>query len=206
MSNGKLNRRTPGAKPADAKDREARVAAAVRELEKIGAAFTVAEVAEKAGVSRATIYRDSRLRDVIGARGDVPRPVDPLIHARLTTRHQALKTKNQELRRQVQETEQSWEDMRDRAHTAEHKVKQLEVQLQSAERRASSLAAQLARGIASASPGTGLAQVAAQLGPDSLKRARRQLALALHPDQYGHDAAAAALATEILKTLNSLAD
>lgn len=205
MSNGKSNRRTPGAKPGDPKDRVARVATAVKELEKIGAAFTVAEVAELAGISRATIYRDSRLRDIIGARGDVPRPVDPEIHTRLTSRHQALKSKNQELRRQIQETEQSWEDMRDRACNAEQRLKQLELQLQQSERRANSLAAQLARGIGS-SAGASMTQLAAQLGTDALKRARRQLALALHPDQYSHDAAAAALATEILKTLNSLAD
>lgn len=180
--------------------------AAVKELEKIGAAFTVADVAERAGISRATIYRDNRLREIIGARGDVPRPVDPVIHARLTTRHQAIKSKNQELRRQIQETEQSWEDMRDRVTHAEHRVRQLEQQLLISERRANNLAAQLARGIGSSPTGANITHVAAQLGPEALRRARRQLALALHPDQYSHDSAAATLATEILKTLNSLAD
>ncbi len=187
--------RTRGVKPADPDARAQRVAAAVRDLERIGAAFTVADVAERAGVSRATIYRTAALRELIGARGDCARPVDPALHARLTTRHDALKTKARDLRRQLTDVERGWEEMRERALTAERR-------LQAAEKHLAALAAQQ-RSANGTGSGT-LAGAAARLGPDAMRRARRQIAAVLHPDLFTQDPAAAALATELLKSLNAL--
>ena len=184
--------RTRGVKPHDPEARARRVASAVRDLERIGAAFTVADVAERAGVSRATIYRTPALRDLIGAKGDCARPVAPEVHERLATRHEAMKAKARDLRRRLTESEQGWEQMRARAVTAERR-------LQAAERQIALLAAQHA-----ATGDVSLAHVAARLGPEALRQARRQIAAVLHPDLFAQDPAAAALATELLKSLNAL--
>ncbi|MDQ2800408.1 MAG: TetR family transcriptional regulator [Armatimonadota bacterium] len=185
--------RTRGAKPQDPDARAARVKTAVRDLQKIGAAFTVAEVAERAGISRATLYRCADLRALVGAKGDGPRTVDAAVHEKLEGKHAALKTKARDLRRRLADAEEGWEEMRERARTAEGK-------LAAAERRAETLAAH-ARGV-----GGSLGAVAIKLGPDEMRRARRVLARALHPDLFAQDAATAALATEMLKTLNALAE
>jgi len=186
--------RTRGAKPQDPDERTVRVKAAVRDLERIGAAFTVAEVAERAGISRATLYRSPDLRALVGAKGDGPRTVEGAVHEKLCARHDAQKAKTRALRRELAEAEASWEEMRDRARTAEAK-------LAAAERRADALAAQARGGI-----GGSLGTVSIQLGSEEMRRARRVLARALHPDLFAQDSSTAALATELLKTLNALAE
>ena len=134
------------------------------------------------------------LRDLVGCKGDCARPVAPEIHDKLAARHETLKTKARDLRRRLSESEQSWEEMRERAVTAERR-------LQAAERQIALLAAQ---GPASAHGNGSLAGVAARLGPEAMRQARRQIAAVLHPDLYAQDPAAAALATELLKSLNAL--
>ncbi len=186
--------RARGPKPNDPDARAARVAAAVRTLEKIGAAFSVADVAERAGISRATLYRSPALRALVGAKGDGPRTVDAALHEKLSVRCAALKAKANTLRRRLAESEASWDEMRERARLAEQK-------LAAAERLTESLASQ-SRG----SAGGALGAVAARLGPEERRRARRILARALHPDLFAQDQATAALATELLKTLNALAE
>jgi len=186
--------RTRGAKPQDPDQRAMRVKAAVRDLERIGAAFTVAEVAERAGISRATLYRSADLRTLVGAKGDGPRLVDAALHDKVCARHEAQKAKTRALRRELAETEASWEEMRERARSAETK-------LAAAERRADALAVQARGGI-----GGSLGAVSVALGPEEMRRARRVLARALHPDLFAQDGATAALATELLKTLNALAE
>lgn len=166
----------------------------MRDLERIGAAFTVAEVAERAGISRATLYRSPDLRALVGAKGDGPRTVEGAVHEKLCARHDAQKAKTRALRRELAEAEASWEEMRDRARTAEAK-------LAAAERRADALAAQARGGI-----GGSLGTVSIQLGSEEMRRARRVLARALHPDLFAQDSSTAALATELLKTLNALAE
>ena len=186
--------RTRGAKPQDPQARCAAVAAAVRALQKIGAAFTMSDVAERAGISRATLYRSTELRALVGAKGDGPRVVDAAVHDKLAAKHTALKAKNRDLRRQLTDAETGWEEMRDRAKTAEQK-------LSASERRANALAAQARDGA-----GGALGNLAAHLGTEELRRARRILARALHPDLFAQDPATSALATELLKTLNALAE
>jgi len=191
----KVNERTRGVKPKDPDERAAHVAAAVRTLQKIGAAFTVAEVAERAGLSRATIYRDQNLRALVGAKGDGPRTVDADLHAKVCARHENQKAKARDLRRQLADSERSWDEMRERALAAERKLAE-------AQRRVQILESQ--------NNGAGpnaplLTTVAARMGPESRRRARRLLARALHPDLFAQDADAAALATELLKEVNALA-
>lgn len=186
--------RTRGVKPKDPAERNASVAAAVRALEKIGAAFTVADVAERAGVSRATIYRSPELRALIGAKGDGARTVGADVHAKICARHEASKAKARDLRRQLADSERSWDEMRERALTAERR-------LADAQRRIQTLEAQTENGSA-----TPMAAVATQLGPDAMRRVRRLLARALHPDLFAQDPAAALVATELLKTINSHAE
>lgn len=190
-----VSERTRGVKPKSPDERAANVAAAVRTLEKIGATFTVADVAERAGLSRATIYRDQKLRSLVGAKGDGPRTVDADLHAKICARHETAKAKARDLRRQLADSERSWDEMRERALTAERKLSE-------AQRRLQILEAQ--------NNGAGpnaplLATVAARLGPEARRRARRLLARALHPDLFAQDADAAALATELLKEVNALA-
>jgi len=186
--------RRRGAKPQDPEAREARVKAAVRDLTRIGAAFSVADVAERAGISRATIYRNDALRALVGAKGDGPRVVDAALHDTLAARHDKLKVKARALRRQLAELEASWDEMRERARSAEAK-------LETAERHIKLLAGQ-----SRSTHADTLTAVAARLGPDERRRARRALARALHPDLFAQDAPAAALATEMLKTLNALSE
>ena len=186
--------RARGAKPHDRDARRLRVKTAVRELERIGAGFSVADIAERAGVSRATIYRSQELRDLIGAKGDGPRTVDAALHEKICARHESQKAKTRDLRRQLAELEASWTEMRERARAAEQK-------LAAAERRIERQAAQMRGGT-----GGALSSAAAHLGPEERRRARRILARALHPDLFAQDTAASALATELLKTLNALAE
>ncbi len=197
MNNGSVKTkeiRARGAKPHDPALRRQRVGTAVRELEKIGAAFSVADVAERAGVSRATIYRSQDLRDLIGAKGDGPRTVDAALHEKICARHEAQKAKVRALRREYADLVASWDEMRERAKVAETK-------LAAAERRIELQAAQVRGGT-----GGALEAVAARLGPEERRRARRILARALHPDLFAQDTAASTLATELLKTLNALAE
>ena len=186
--------RARGAKPQDPEARRRLVQAAVRDLERIGAAFSVADVAERAGVSRATIYRSQELRELIGAKGDGPRVVDAALHEKICARHDSQKAKVRALRRELAELERSWDEMRERAKTAEMK-------LAAAERRIEQQSAQMRGGA-----GGALDAVAARMGPEERRRARRVLARALHPDLFAQDIATSTLATELLKTLNALAE
>lgn len=188
--------RTAGAKPKDPQQRAAQVAAAVRALEKIGAAFSVADVAERAGLSRATIYRSDTLRAIIGAKGDGPRTVPADLHEKLAEKHLAAKTKARTLRRELAELEQSWQEMRERATGAERRLAEAERKLKMLE--------SVAGGRSPLS--TPLAGIGAQMSADERRQARRQLARALHPDLFARDAPTQALATELLKLINSLAE
>lgn len=188
--------RTCGAKPKDPQERAAQVAAAVRALEKIGAAFSVADVAERAGLSRATIYRSDALRAIVGAKGDGARTVPADLHEKLAERHQATKSKARSLRQELRELEQSWQEMRERALSAEGRLAE-------AERKLRLLANPINARHGNA---TTLAGIGSQMSADERRQARRQLARALHPDLFARDAATQALATELLKLINSLAE
>jgi hypothetical protein len=183
-------------KPKSPEERATRVAAAVRTLEKIGATFTVEDVAERAGLSRATIYRTPQLRALIGAKGDGQRTVAADVHAKICARHESGKARVRDLRKQVADTERAWEIMRERALVAERRVAEAQQRVQSLEIQMNGA------GSAGTAP---LAAVAMRMSPEAIRRARRLMARALHPDLFTHDDEAAALATELLKMVNGLA-
>jgi len=171
---------------------------AVKELEKIGAAFSVADVAERAGISRATIYRNQKLRDLVGARGDGARAVDADTHAGVCAKHQTLKSKARELRRRLSEVEKGWEEMRERAVDAEHRLRIAEQRVQSLNKRLTSTT--------QAHSTVSLSHLAGEIGAEGMRRARRKLAQVLHPDLFTSDPAVAAIAGELLRAVNEVVE
>jgi AcrR family transcriptional regulator len=185
------------------------------------------DVAERAGISRATLYRDAGLRDLVGARGDGPskRPVDRRDYDALQEKAESLAQERRALRRTLRGLEQ-------RVQAAELLVDELKAEARAAnrdrkasERLGGDAAAKIekeayaegfaagvraaaqrgggsARGASSASGE--LLSVASRLPKASLQAARRTLARQLHPDLFTQDPAAAMLATELLKQINTL--
>lgn len=218
--------RTPrrrGRRPADADQRRAAVEAALEALESARVPFTMADVAERAGISRATLYRDVGLRALVAGRGDSPakRPVDARTLVRLTRERDAARAERSEARTALREALREIEALKERvaALVRENEGRRQEQRFH--EEVASDTdrirndayaegflagtraAAQRAGSRHGGSPG--LAAAAARLPKPAILSARRTLARALHPDLYAEDPAAAVLATELLKELNELA-
>lgn len=217
--------RRRGRRPGDADERRARVERALVDLEACRVPFTMADVAERAGISRATLYRDAGLRDLVGPRGDGPRarPVDAKTHDDLRARADALAAERRELRRALRAAQKE-------ARNAEARLDELEAAAADAERaarasgrmgnaaqerakteayaegfRAGARAAQQPGGSGrGAQSETNLLAVASRLPRPALVSARRALARALHPDLFASDPAASLLATELLKQINAL--
>jgi len=94
-------RRRRGRRPADATERQKKVREALKELEATGVPFSMQDIAERVGVSRATLYRDTGLRNLIGARGDGPdaRPVDYKAHATICPELETVQAEKMELQK-----------------------------------------------------------------------------------------------------------
>lgn len=217
-------RRRRGRRPADARARRASVEGALRELEQLRLPFTMQDVADRAGISRATLYRDAALRDLIGSRGDGPvvRPVDARVAAKLQQSAEELTRERAALRRELKETKKRVEELLERCAALERENQDRLRSAQAAasgggdedRARADAYAEGFAAGTRAAMqrggtrPGMGgaggLAIAAARLSRPSVVSARRNLARALHPDLFANDPATQVLATEILKQLNSL--
>jgi len=213
-------RRRRGRRPADAQERRKTVEAAIQELEGLKLPFTMQDVADRAGISRATLYRDAALRDLIGSRGDGPRvrPVDGKVADRLQKTAAELLSERNALRREVRETRKRIDELLERCAELERNARPTEASEPSeiekvrtaayAEGFAAGTRAAIQRG--GTRPGMvssgGLAVAAARLPRPSVVAARRILARALHPDLFANDPATQVLATEILKQLNSLAE
>ena len=192
------------------------------------------DLAERAGISRATLYRDAGLRDLVGAAGDGPgsRPVNAADYRKLAERVEALAEERRVLRRQLRETEKGLVDANERIDklVEENRDRMREARgaatAASAEGGAPGNAAAekirtdaFAEGFAagarayqqrSANAGRGggaadLISVAARLPRPAMLAARKTLARALHPDLYVNDPATALLATELFKQINALA-
>lgn len=217
------DRRRRGRRPADANQRRVRVLAALQELEQARVPFSMQDLAERAGISRATLYRDATLRDLVGSRGDGPpaRPVDYRAHQALKRRCGEVSTERNALRREVVDMKRRLAELEERCQALQRenldRMRMAQASGDDAERirtdayaegftagmRAASNRAGGARGETTAS---GLLAAAARLPRPAVVAARRTLARALHPDLFARDPAAALLANEILKQLNSLAD
>ena len=214
--------RRRGRRPQDAGVRRQRVLQALEELTSARVPFTMADVAERAGMSRATLYRDAGLRDLIGNRGDGPpaRPVDARAHEALRGRSETQAEDLRKARRSLREAERRAKDAEARADRLEADATE-GARAERAQRlsgaagermRAEAYAEGFAAGAQAArrggsgrGPDAHLLSVAARLPRPALLAARRTLARALHPDLFAKDPAAALLATELLKQLNSLA-
>lgn len=212
-------RRRRGRRPADARERRSAVEAAIKELESLKLPFTMQDVADRAGISRATLYRDAALRDLIGSRGDGPsvRPVDARVAAKLQKTSAELLSERNALRREVRETRKRMDELLERCAELERERPKAASEPNDADRvRAEAYAEGFAAGTRAAMqrgatrPGVpntgGLAVAASRLPRPSVVAARRTLARALHPDLFANDPATQVLATEILKQLNSLAE
>lgn len=222
-------RRHRGRRPGDAEERRRRVLSAIADLESVRIPFTMTDVAERAGISRATLYRDAGLRDLVGAQGDGPakRPVDRRDYDLLQQKAEALAKERRDLRRALRGLEE-------RVQAAELLADELKAEARAANRdrrsserltgdaaetlRKEAFAEGFANGVrAAAQRGGGgavrggassssgeLLTVASRLPKASLQAARRTLARQLHPDLFTKDPAAAMLATELLKQINAL--
>lgn len=218
------DRRRRGRRPADANQRRTAVLKALSELESARVPFSMGDVAERAGISRATLYRDATLRDLVGARGEGPeaRPVDSRQFAELRTRVETLSREQRRLKALLRHSETRAMEATKRAALLEEENEKYAKATQGqpltneeVERiRKESYAEGFTAGAQSAAqrsgnrPGAGgansLAAVAIRLPRASLVNARRTLVKQLHPDLFTSDPAAALLATEILKQLNAL--
>jgi regulator of replication initiation timing len=216
--------RRRGRRPVDPRARRERVAKALQELESLNLPFTMQDVADRAEVSRATLYRDAALRDLVGSRGDGPkvRPADSRSVAQLESERKSLLSERRALRRELDETKRRVTELLERCADLEREQRErpaaAEKPSQSESERiraqayadgfsAGTRAAMQRGGTRPGAPGAGgLSIAAARLPRASVLAARRTLARALHPDLFAQDPATQLLATEFLKQLNSLAD
>ncbi|MDX1933159.1 MAG: hypothetical protein SFU56_11180 [Capsulimonadales bacterium] len=217
--------RRRGRRPADAGIRRQAVEKAIADLTEGGVPFSMQDVAERAGISRATLYRDANLRDLVGAAGEGPalRPVTGREYDQLKERAETLAREQRRLKLALRQAE-------DRARAAEQRVMELTDAHSERERagrnaqepptnaeleqaRKEAYADGFAAGVRAAGPrggvgagrsGSELGAVAARLPKAALLNARRTLVRALHPDLFAQDPAAALLATELLKQLNAV--
>ena len=221
MPEGFSDLRRRGRRPADAAQRKAKVLEALRGLESTGVPFSMQDVADRVGVSRATLYRDATLRELIGAKGDGPpvRPVDFKIHEKLRGEVEALRSESRELRRNLKDAEKERKALQERIATLQSENSERMYAQRAAEAltdgvenvRQEAYGKGFQAGMASASRGGrggagGLMVAATRFPKATLATARRTLAKAIHPDLFADDPAAHLLANEILKQLNSLTD
>jgi hypothetical protein len=184
------------------------------------------DIAERVGISRATLYRDANLRDLIGDAGAGPsvRPVTGRDYEQLREKVEIQAKEQRRLKLALRQAEE-------RARTAEQRVIELTDQNFDFERAARNAQEQptnaeleqvrkeayadgFAAGVRASGPrGSGasagrstsgeLGAIAARLPKAALLNARRTLVRALHPDLFAQDPAASLLATELLKQLNA---
>ena len=226
--------RRRGRRPADAAERRARVLSALAELTESRTPFSMADVAERAGISRATLYRDAGLRDLVGTSGDAPpnRPVTIRDYEQQKAQSAKLATERKTLRKSLRDAgeikaglERVIEKLEAKvavyaAHFAKNAAQDTDAVRKEAFAEGFSQGVRTAMGqrgagAGGARPGNvpgantaasgSLASVAAKLPKSEVQAARRDLARVLHPDLFVGEPATAALATELLKQINALA-
>ena len=193
----------------------------------------MADVAERAGISRATLYRDAGLRDLVGNIGDSPptRPVTIRDYEKKIVETAKLLAERKTLRKQLRDAGEVKAGLEREIEKLEKKVAIYAAHIDNGAGqntdtvRKEAFAEGFAQGVrtamgqrgggaSGARPGAipvgggagSLASVAAKLPKTALLAARRNLARVLHPDLFaGEDTATVALATELLKQINALA-
>jgi regulator of replication initiation timing len=218
-----LRRRGP--KPRSIAELTEKVDASVRALRQTGIPFTIQDVADHSGISRASLYRIEGLRQRIGTHGDQPtsRPVSSrelnLLRRELDSvreeRSTAVKENRRlqiELNRAVRRIDELMLDSTEKLQAAKSAEEKAESAVSDrdgifAEGFQAGLraASQKGRGMAPAAGSEDLNVAAARLPRAAMLKARRTLALAIHPDLFHDNPAAQVLAGEIFKLLNQLA-
>ena len=218
-----LRRRGP--KPRSITELTEKVDASVRALRQTGIPFTIQDVADHSGISRASLYRIEGLRERIGTHGDQPssRPVSSrelnLLRRMLDSvreeRSTAVKENRRlqiELNRAVRRIDELMLDGTEKLQAAKSAEQKAETAVSDrdgvfAEGFQAGLraASQKGRGMAPAAGSEDLNVAAARLPRAAMLKARRTLALAIHPDLFHDNPAAQVLAGEIFKLLNQLA-
>jgi hypothetical protein len=218
------DRRRRGRRPGDAAARREAVLQALEELKSARVPFSMGDLAERAGISRATLYRDAGLRDLVGAEGDSPsaRPVNTRDYDRLLKERDSLREERRKLRAELKQAEQRFahaEARADKKESADPEKTKERSAGSNDKVRMEAYAEGFAAGMKTAQQrmggnnrgggnpmanSAGLLTIAARLPRPALLNARRTLARALHPDLYAQDPATALLATELLKQINSV--
>ena len=220
-----VSTRRRGPKPRSISELTEKVDASVRALRATGVPFTIQDVADHSGISRASLYRIDGLRERIGTHGDQhsSRPVSTRelnsVRRELASvrgeRSAAVKENRRlqiELNRAVRRIDELMLDSTEKsqaAKSAEQKAESATADrdgvyaegFQAGMRAAS----QKGRGMAPAAGSDDLNAAAARLPRAAMLKARRTLALAIHPDLFQDNPAAQVLAGEIFKLLNQLA-
>ena len=201
------------------------VDASVKALRATGVSFSIQDVADHAGISRASLYRIAGLRERIGNAGELPhdRPVSASdlnvatrSLARVRTERSAAVKENrrlavelarsvrrvQELLLTIEETTQTLRSTEHQAASTAHDKDTVYGEGFQAGLRASQ---QKGRALSPMAGAEDLNSVAARLPRQQMLKARRKLALAIHPDLYHDDLASQLLASELFKLLNQLA-
>jgi hypothetical protein len=113
---GRTEHRRRGRKPADADERRRKVLAALADLEAARVPFTMGDLAERAGISRATLYRDAGLRDLVGDRGDSPdrRPVNVRDFEKLRRENETLAEERRDLKKRLRDAEKRYRESEER--------------------------------------------------------------------------------------------
>jgi regulator of replication initiation timing len=217
--------RRRGPKPQSISDLTAKVDASVRALRATGVPFTIQDVADHSGISRASLYRIEGLRDRIGVHGDqtTTRPINArelkVLRKELESvreeRSAAVKENRRlqiELNRAVRRIDELMLDGTEKSQAAKSAEQKAETAVADrdsvyAEGFQAGLraASQKGRGMAPAAGSEDLNVAAARLPRAAMLKARRTLALAIHPDLFQDNPAAQVLAGEIFKLLNQLA-
>ncbi|MBC8139969.1 MAG: hypothetical protein H7Y38_00860 [Armatimonadetes bacterium] len=209
--------RRRGRKSADAAERRARVESALADLTASRTPFSMGDVAERAGISRATLYRDAGLRDLVGAQGD--KPANPVVTFR---DYQKEREKSGNLQAERKTLRKELRDAAEIKAGLEREIEKLETRVANYVAHFAKVAAQdtesvrkeafaegFSQGVRTAmgqrggatrpgSPGAGanrggigaassLGSVAAGLSKSELQTARRNLARVLHPDLFAGD-------------------
>ena len=135
--NSTVSKRRRGRKPADANDRRAKVSAALADLEESRTPFSMSDLAERAGISRATLYRDAALRDIVGTAGEGPktRPVNYRDYEKQKAERDLLVVERRTLRRVLREKDA-------RIEALEERIDKLETNIEAFAQRAQKQASQ----------------------------------------------------------------
>jgi hypothetical protein len=223
IKTNETEKRKRGRRPADAGERRERVIKALKDLTDARVPFSMGDLAERVGISRATLYRDATLRDLIGEAGDGPatRPVDYAQFQKLQNERQEWLVDRRKMRREVREREKREVELLNRIDFLMREntamANEIAVSVGHVEAREKLKAEAYTEGFnagvrTAAQQNNGrrgggssdLQAMASRIPRPVLLQARKTLIKTLHPDLFENDPAVKLLATELLKQINDV--